>query len=74
MDSHLSRLCPRKCHIPSYVTFFWGRGREWRETKGVESIGFGLSDESEHTVVLPLFHNVSYSSISHIHIDVNESI
>ncbi len=23
--------------------------------------------------VLPLFHNVSHSSISHIHIDVNES-
>ena len=30
-----------------------------------------LEDRSCH--VLPPFHNVSHSSISHIHIDVNES-
>ena len=31
------------------------------------------SIQSICTIILPPFHNVSHSSISHIHIDVNES-
>mgnify|MGYP003702956559 CR=1 FL=1 len=44
-------------------------------------IGIGLYDQDIiifyiflNSVLLPPFHNVSHSSISYIHIDVNESI
>ncbi len=52
------------CSTPSVI--------KWKEFTFTNQT-FGSLIRSKEKTVLPPFHNVSHSSISHIHIDVNES-
>ena len=57
----------------SEMEVVWTGGGGWRAALSPGGFQFSANIVYSASMLLPPFHNVSHSNISHIHIDVNES-